>query len=145
MQASVVWDHGMTFTGTADSGFEIPLGAHPSVGGENDGFRPLELMLVSLAGCTAMDVISILKKKRQDVTAFTVTVDADRGQAHPKVFTAAGLRTEAYPYYDPTTHGVDLLPAHRADSVLPGLSAEDALRAAPERLGDAFVVPESVT
>ena len=88
MKASVVWDHGMTFTGTAGSGFEVPLGAHPSVGGENDGFSPLELMLVSLAGCTAMDVISILKKKRQDVTSFSVTVDADRAENHPKVFTA---------------------------------------------------------
>ncbi len=87
MQASVKWDHGMTFTGAADSGFEVPLGAAPAVGGDDDGFRPMELMLVSLAGCTGMDVISILRKKRQDITGFNVSVDADRADDHPKVFT----------------------------------------------------------
>jgi putative redox protein len=49
----------------------------------------MELMAVSLAGCTAMDVISILRKKRQDVTDFRVDVDADRAPRHPKVFTQA--------------------------------------------------------
>ena len=58
------------------------------MGGEDDGFRPLELMLVSLAGCTGMDVISILSKKRQDITGFRVRVDAERVEEHPKVFTA---------------------------------------------------------
>ena len=87
MQASVTWQHGMTFTGTADTGFTVPLGAEASVGGDDDGFRPIELMLVSLAGCTAMDVISILRKKRQEVTGFEVKVDAGRTDEHPKVFT----------------------------------------------------------
>ena len=91
MKAKVTWKDQMTFTGTADSGFEIPLGTDPFVGGDNDGFRPLELMAVSLAGCTAMDVISILKKKRQDVTGFEVTVDTDQADGHPKVFTAATI------------------------------------------------------
>lgn len=87
MDASVTWDHGMTFAGTADTGFKVPLGAEPEVGGENDGFKPIELMLVSLAGCTAMDAISILRKKRQDVTGFEVKVHAERASEHPKVFT----------------------------------------------------------
>ncbi len=87
MDAKVIWQQGLTFTGTADSGFSVPLGADPGVGGADDGFRPLELMAVSLAGCTAMDVISILKKKRQDVTAFEVRVHAERAQEHPRVFT----------------------------------------------------------
>lgn len=87
MDAKVIWQQGLTFTGTADSGFSVPLGADPGVGGADDGFRPLELMAVSLAGCTAMDVISILKKKRQDVTAFEVSVHAERAQEHPRVFT----------------------------------------------------------
>ena len=56
-------------------------------GGDNDGFRPLELLLVGLAGCTAMDVISILRKKRQEVTDFEVTAEADRADEHPKVYT----------------------------------------------------------
>jgi len=87
MDAKVIWQQGLTFTGTADSGFSVPLGADPGVGGADDGFHPLELMAVSLAGCTAMDVISILKKKRQDVTAFEVSVHAERAQEHPRVFT----------------------------------------------------------
>ena len=62
MKAQVNWHGKLSFTGSADTGFEVPLGAHPKVGGDNDGFRPLELMTVSLAGCTAMDVISILQK-----------------------------------------------------------------------------------
>jgi len=81
----------MTFTGTADSGFDVPLGTDPKVGGDNDGFRPLELMAIGLAGCTAMDVISILKKKRQIVTGYEVNVNSERAEAHPKVFTAATI------------------------------------------------------
>jgi len=89
MNAKVTWKNGMSFTGSADTGFELPLGADPSVGGANDGFRPLELMAVSLAGCTAMDVISILRKKQQDVTAFEVQVSAEQQHEHPHVFTRA--------------------------------------------------------
>jgi putative redox protein len=88
VQAQVSWQGRMTFTGTAGSGFTVPLGADPSVGGDNDGFRPLELMVVGLAGCTAMDVISILQKKRQDVTAYEVHARVlERASDHPKVFT----------------------------------------------------------
>jgi putative redox protein len=87
MNANVHWHQRLTFTGTADTGFEVPLGAIPAVGGDNDGFKPIELMLVSLAGCTAMDVISILQKKRLDVRDFDVRVQADRQEEHPKVFT----------------------------------------------------------
>ena len=89
MKAKVNWHGKLSFTGSADSGFEVPLGANPIVGGDNDGFRPLELMAVSLAGCTAMDVISILQKKRQEITDFRVEIDANRANEHPKVFTNA--------------------------------------------------------
>jgi putative redox protein len=94
MQAKVSWKAGLTFTGSADTGFEVPLGADPSVGGANDGFRPLELMAVGLAGCTAMDVISILRKKQQDVTAFEVRVQAEQADGHPHVFTRAVITYE---------------------------------------------------
>ncbi len=87
MDAKVHWHQRLTFTGSANSGFEVPLGSKPEVGGDDDGFRPTELVLVGLAGCTAMDVISILQKKRQDVTDFDVKVHADRTDEHPKVFT----------------------------------------------------------
>jgi len=59
------------------------------VGGDNDGVRPMEMLAIGLAGCTAMDVISILTKKRQDVTQFEVQVHAERAAEHPKVFTGA--------------------------------------------------------
>ena len=87
MDAKVIWQQGMHFSGTAASGFEVPLGTDEELGGADDGFRPLEMMAVSLAGCTAMDVISILKKKQQQVTAFEVKVQADQAQEFPKVFT----------------------------------------------------------
>jgi putative redox protein len=86
MDAKVVWNGKMKFTGTADTGFQIPLDSDTSVGGEDGGFRPLELMAVSLAGCTAMDVISILRKKQQDVRNFEVRVHADQQEEHPHVF-----------------------------------------------------------
>lgn len=91
MKASVDWKGNLSFTGTAETGFEVPLGAKPAVGGDDDGFRPMELMALSLAGCTAMDVISILQKKRQDVTNYRVEVDAQRAKDHPKVFTEAEI------------------------------------------------------
>ena len=87
MDAKVTWNGRMSFTGTADTDFSVPLGTDPSVGGDNDGFRPLELMAVSLAGCTAMDVISILRKKQQDVSAFEVQVHTEQAGEHPHVFT----------------------------------------------------------
>ena len=89
MNAKATWKKNLTFTGTADTGFTVPLGAGDAVGGDNDGFRPMELIALGLAGCTAMDVVSILQKKRQDVTAFEVQVNADRAMDHPKVFTGA--------------------------------------------------------
>lgn len=101
MDAKVTWDHGMTFSGTADTGFTVPLGAEPAVGGENDGFRPMELMAISLAGCTAMDVISIMRKKRQEITAYEVKVQADQADKHPHVFTQAVIT------YEVTGHDID--------------------------------------
>ncbi len=91
MDAKVTWSQGMSFTGTAGSGFNVPLGTDPSVGGQNDGFYPLELMAISLAGCTSMDVMSILRKKQQEVTAFEVQVQASQPETHPHVFTHARI------------------------------------------------------
>jgi putative redox protein len=92
MDAKATWHKGLTFTGSAaGSGFSVPLGADAQVGGQNDGFRPLELLAVGLAGCTGMDVISILEKKRQQVTAFEVRVHADLAAEHPYVFTKVQL------------------------------------------------------
>jgi len=89
MKAKVDWKGRLSFIGTADSGFDVPLGSYPEVGGDDDGFRPMELIAVGLAGCTAMDVISILQKKRQEVLDFEVKVETERSDQHPKVFTEA--------------------------------------------------------
>jgi putative redox protein len=91
MNVNVEWSDRLSFTGTAQTGFVVPLGASPDVGGDNDGFRPMELMALSLAGCTAMDVISILSKKRQNVTNFAVEVEATQAEDHPRIFTSAKI------------------------------------------------------
>ena len=91
MDVNVAWKGRMSFTASADSGFSLNLGTDSNLGGDNDGFRPLELMAISLAGCTAMDVISILSKKRQDVQSFDVKVHVDRAGEHPKVITHAEI------------------------------------------------------
>ncbi len=86
MDAKVTWINNLSFSGTADSGYMIPLGGKKEVGGNDDGFLPMELFAIGLAGCTAMDVISILKKMRQEVTSFEVKVHANRVDQHPKIF-----------------------------------------------------------
>ena len=101
MESKVVWSGELSFTGSAESGFNLPLDGYTSVGGRGDGFRPMEMFAIGLAGCTAMDVISILTKKRQDVTGFEVQTHIDRAETHPKVFTHAVIE------YFVTGHNVD--------------------------------------
>lgn len=88
MKAAVQWKENMTFVGTPDSGFSVQMDADSSFGGTNHGVRPMEMIALGLAGCTGMDVISILQKKRQQVTQFEVRVNAPRSAEHPKVFTS---------------------------------------------------------
>jgi putative redox protein len=89
MKARVNWNGGMAFTGVANSGFTVPMDADISVGGSDTGVRPMEMIAMSLAACTAMDVISILQKKRQSISKFEVSIDAPRSHDHPQVFTNA--------------------------------------------------------
>lgn len=89
MEAKITWKGNLGFDGTADSGFTIPLDANPDVGGDGKGFQAMELFALGLAGCTGMDVISILTKKRQSITDFEVHVHAERAEEHPKVMTSA--------------------------------------------------------
>ena len=86
MLSKVVWKGNMAFTGTSDGGFLLPLDAKKAVGGHDLGFQPLQLFAIGLVGCTGMDVISILQKKRQEVTAFEVSAEIERANEHPKVF-----------------------------------------------------------
>jgi len=85
--ASVTLVQGMHFNGAIDH-FHISLDAAPSVGGTGAGAQPLQLLLLGVAGCTGMDVISILRKKRQHVSSFVVEVAALRAIEHPRVYTA---------------------------------------------------------
>jgi len=87
MESKVVWKGGMAFTGSSDSGYLIPLDARKKAGGHEMGFQPLQLFAIGLVGCTGMDVISILNKKRQEVTEFEVSAQIERAEEHPKVFT----------------------------------------------------------
>ena len=89
MKATVNWQNNMTFIGKSASGFPVQMDADSSYGGTDSGVRPMEMIALGLAGCTAMDVLSILQKKRQQVTQFEVRVDAPRSPEYPKVFTSA--------------------------------------------------------
>lgn len=87
MNANLHWKYGMSFKGVADSNIDVLLSASKDHGGAGDGVVPMEMILMGLGGCTAMDVISILEKKRVNVTDFEIQLHADRATEHPKVFT----------------------------------------------------------
>lgn len=89
MEIKIDWNGGMSFSGVGDSGFVQKMDADSVVGGGNTGARPLEFLAMGLAGCTSMDVISILQKKKQPVSNFQVFVHVDRAEEHPKVFVNA--------------------------------------------------------
>lgn len=91
MKATAQWKENMTFIGTPDSGFPVQMDADDYFGGTHQGVRPMEMIALGLAGCTGMDVISILRKKRQQVTEFEVRVNAPRSAEHPKVFKSAQI------------------------------------------------------
>ena len=86
MDAKVTWNGEMSFTGTATSGFTIPVGTRNEDGSYTTGTSPLELLAIGLVGCTGMDVISILEKKRQAVTGFEVKAHIERATEHPRIF-----------------------------------------------------------
>lgn len=87
MESKITWKGGLAFTGTTDNGYLIPLDSKKEAGGHEMGFRPMQLFAVGLIGCTGMDVISILQKKRQEVKEFIVSAEFERAEEHPKVFT----------------------------------------------------------
>jgi putative redox protein len=87
MKCRVKWLDHMTFVGESGSGHAIVMDGAPEHGGRNLGVRPMEMLLLGLGGCTAFDVVMILKKSRQDIIDCEVTVDSDRAEEVPKVFT----------------------------------------------------------
>ncbi len=91
MNATITLQDGMYFTAMPDSGVVVPLESGPPEGQARRGASPMELLMISLAGCTAMDVVSILRKKRQNMTGFEIRIHAERATDHPKVFTSFAL------------------------------------------------------
>lgn len=85
MKSTVTLQDQMHFTGELD-GFQVPLDAMEQFGGQGKGMRPKDLCLTSLAGCTAMDVVSILRKMQVEVEAFSVEAESELTEEHPKVF-----------------------------------------------------------
>lgn len=87
MKARVKWVEGVTFLGEAGSGHAVVMDGPPDSGGRNLGVRPMEMLLLGMGGCTAFDVIHILKKARQPVADCVVELAAERADEEPKVFT----------------------------------------------------------
>jgi len=87
MNISVKWIDGMLMVGKSDSGHAIVMDGPPEIGGENLGVRPMEMLLLGMAGCTMIDVVSTLKKMREDIVDCQTQVSAERSEEHPKVFT----------------------------------------------------------
>jgi putative redox protein len=87
MKSKIKLVEDMQFIATADSGHAVVMDAPPSVGGKNTGSKPSELLLMAYGGCTGMDVISILRKKKQDVSNFEMNVSGETSETNPKSFT----------------------------------------------------------
>jgi putative redox protein len=87
MNISVNWVDGMLMVGKSHSGHSITMDGPPEIGGDNLGVRPMEMLLLGVAGCTMIDVVTTLKKMRQDFTNCETKLSAERADEHPKVFT----------------------------------------------------------
>jgi len=91
MKVRVKWVEGVTFLGETESSHAIVMDGAPEGGGRNLGPRPMETLLAGAGGCTAYDVVTMLRKSRQDVADVSVELDADRAPEDPKVFTRIRL------------------------------------------------------
>lgn len=87
MQMSLTWAGGAAFIGSSPTGHKVVIDGPPEGGGRDLGPRPMEMILLGLGACTGYDIVSILKKARQDVTSIEISVDGERADAVPSVFT----------------------------------------------------------
>jgi len=87
MKTRITWLEDMSYVARSASGHALVLDGPPELGGRNLGPRPMELLLMGMGGCTAVDVVHILRKARQDVRGCELEVEAERADADPKVFT----------------------------------------------------------
>lgn len=92
MQARVKWVQDVMFVTESGSGHAVVVDGSPEYGGRNMGPRPMELLLMGMGGCTAFDVVTILKKARQEVTSVESELSAERADAVPAVFTKIHVR-----------------------------------------------------
>ncbi|MCK5727382.1 MAG: OsmC family protein [Thiotrichaceae bacterium] len=91
MKTRVKWLDNMSFVGESASGHSVVMDGPPEAGGRNLGVRPMEMLLLGMGGCSSFDVVSILKKSRQAIEGCEVTIDAERADTEPKVFTKIHL------------------------------------------------------
>jgi putative redox protein len=91
MKAKIKWLDGRAFVGESGSGHAVVMDGAPESGGRNIGFRPMEMLLLGMGGCTAFDVVMILEKGREKVTSLEIELEAERAETEPKVFTRIKL------------------------------------------------------
>ena len=91
MKTRVKWLDNMSFVGESGSGHSIVMDGPPEFGGRNLGVRPMEMLLLGLGGCASFDVVSMLKKSKQDLLDCEVEISAERADEEPKVFTKIHL------------------------------------------------------
>lgn len=87
MRADITWKGDVRFEATSGSGHTITMDGPPDSGGTNAGARPMELVLMGVAGCASYDVVHILKRQREDVLSCSASVEAERAEDPPRVFT----------------------------------------------------------
>src|SRR5690554_1116377 len=87
MKATVKWVDNVMFVGESGSGHSVVMDGSPDHGGRNMGFRPMEMLLLGLGGCTSFDVIGILNKQRLDIRDCVAEINAERADTVPSVFT----------------------------------------------------------
>jgi putative redox protein len=87
MEAKVTYVDGLQFVGEASSGHAVVMDGDTSAGGRNTAVRPTELLLIGLGGCSGMDVVSILKKKKQDVRGLEIAIRGEKAENYPQRFT----------------------------------------------------------
>ncbi|HTW92308.1 MAG TPA: OsmC family protein [bacterium] len=90
-EANIRWAGKMTFVGKAGTNHLVTMDTTPEFGGDSSATKPLELLLIALGGCTGMDVVPLLHKMRQNVTALEVNVTAERAEGHPGIYTSIDL------------------------------------------------------
>jgi putative redox protein len=91
MKARIKWVEQVSFIGETESGHAVLMDGPPSGGGRNLGPRPMEMLLIGTGACTAYDVVTILKKSRQQISDCVVDIQSERAETDPKVFTSIHL------------------------------------------------------